>query len=118
MQRRKLRAVTVAIGMAATAPLCIGDEIPPCEQTIRPLEVKPPTLIIERCRVDGEVRVAFIVNPDGRTSDIVIESVHANHGEQYNACLSMYATHFAQKLRYPPREEACRVSTPFHLKGD
>ncbi len=112
MQRRKISALTVFVGIMTTAPIAVANDIPPCESTIRPTEVRGPGVVIERCNPTGEARVSFAINVDGRTSDIVVESVQAVEGERFNSCLSEYALDAVRKVRYPVRDNACRHTIP------
>lgn len=113
MQHLKLLALGTLIGAISVTPVVAADDLPPCDSSLKAERIASPLVLTEECPFQGEVVVSFKVKANGRTTNIVIESVRAGQGKPPKYCVSDYARAFVQGLRFPKRDRACQHVMPF-----
>lgn len=108
MHRLKVLALGALIGALGAAPIVSADELPPCEPALKAKRIASPLVLTEECPFRGEVVVSFRVKTNGRTTNIVIETVRAGQGKAPKYCVGDYARAFVQGFRFPKRDAACQ----------
>lgn len=115
MQHLKLLALGALIGAVSATPIVSADELAPCEPSLKATHIASPLVLTEECPFQGEVVVSFRVKANGRTTNIVIETVRAGQGKPPKYCVSNYARAFVQGFRFPKRDEDCQHVMAFNF---
>ena len=110
--------VGVLIGAFGAVPIVSADELPACEPSIKAKRVASPLVLREDCPLQGKVVVSFRVKANGRTTNIVIETVRADGGKAPKYCVSDYARAIVQGFRYPKRDADCQHVMAFSFSDE
>ena len=108
MQHLKLLALGALIGAVSVTPIISADELPRCDPSLKAKRIASPLVLTEECPFQGEVVVSFRVKANGRTTNIVIETVRAGQDKAPKYCVSDYARAFVQGLRFPKSDGDCQ----------
>lgn len=108
MQQFRLLALGALLGTVSLTPIASADELPACEPSLKAKRVASPLVLTEECPFQGKVIVSFRVKANGRTTNIVIETVRGDQGKAPKYCVSDYARAFVQGFRFPKRDADCQ----------
>ena len=115
MQHFRSLTLGALIGAVCATPCVSADELPPCEPSIKAKHNASPLVLTEECPLQGKVIVSFRVKANGRTTNIVIETVRAGEGKAPKYCVSDYARALVQGFRFPKRAADCQHVMAFNF---
>ncbi len=115
MRRLELLAIGALFGLASTALVVAADDLPKCEPSLRSTEFTGPMVLDQNCRLAGEVIVSFTVRANGRTTNVVVETVRATGRNHSGYCVSDYARALVRGSRFPKRDQACHHVLTFNF---